>query len=94
MRSMKKLSYLLVILSVLVFSGSNAYAQNILKMDILRTSQRFSIWVQKQAENFEQAMKEIAESQFGTFIGKGIEAAKKGIQFVNEVFVREIAGMN
>lgn len=81
---MKKLSYFFIILSALIFGGGDAYAQNILKMDLTRTSQRFAIWVQKQAENFQQAMKEIAESQFGTFIGKGIEAAKKGFAFAKE----------
>lgn len=84
MRSMKKLSYFLIILSALIFGGGDAYAQNIFKMDLVRTSQRFSIWVQKQGENFEQAMKEIAESQFATFIGKGIDAAKKGLKFVQD----------
>ena len=84
----KKLSYFLVILSVLIFGAGDTYAQNVMKVDFVKTSQKFSIWVQKQAENFENAMKEIAESQFGTFIGKGIDAAKQAFKFVKEQLQR------
>lgn len=84
MKRIKKIGYFLIILSVLAFSGSNAYAQNVFKLDFIKTSQKFSIWVQKQAENFENAIKEISESQFATFIGKGIDAAKKAITFVQD----------
>ena len=84
MSLLKKLSCFLIALSVLSFSGGDAYAQNVLKMDFLKTGGKFGNWVQKQAENFEKSMKEIGESQFATFIGKGIEAAKKGIQFAKE----------
>lgn len=80
----KKLSCFLIILSALSFCGGDAYAQNIFKGDFLKTGGKFGVWVQKQAENFEQAMKEIAESQFATFIGKGIDAAKKGMAYIQE----------
>ena len=80
----KKLSCFLIILSALTVSGETAYAQNIFKLDFAKTPSKFSDWVQKQAENFQNAMKEIGESQFATFIGKGIEAAKKGIKFAKE----------
>ena len=88
MKMIKKLSYFLVILSVLIFGAGDTYAQNVMKVDFVKTSQKFSIWVQKQAENFENAMKEIAESQFGTFIGKGIDAAKQAFKFVKEQLQR------
>ena len=84
MNVLKKLSCFLVVLSVLSFSGGDAYAQNVLKMDFLKTGGKFGNWVQKQAENFEKAMKEIGESQFATFTGKGIDAAKKGMQFAKD----------
>ena len=80
----KKLSCFLIILSALTFSGGDAYAQNVFKLDFGRIPTKFGDWVQKQSENFENAMKEIAESQFATFIGKGVEAAKKGIAFAKE----------
>lgn len=81
---LKKLSCFLIVLSALSFSGGDAYAQNVFKLDFFKTPGKFGTWVQKQAENFENAMKEIGESQFATFIGKGIEAAKKGIKFAKE----------
>ena len=84
MNVLKKLSCFLVVLSVLSFSGGDAYAQNVLKMDFLKTGGKFGNWAQKQAENFEKAMKEIGESQFATFTGKGIDAAKKGMQFAKD----------
>ena len=80
----KKLSCFLIVLSALTFSGGDAYAVNVFKMDFGRIPGKFGDWVQKQAENFENAMKEIGESQFATFIGKGVEAAKKGIAFAKE----------
>ena len=80
----KKLSCFLIVLSALSFSAGDAFAQNVFKLDFMKTSGKFGTWVQKQAENFENAMKEIGESQFATFIGKGIEAAKKGIAFAKE----------
>ena len=80
----KKLSCFLIVLSALTFSGGDAYAVNVFKMDFGRIPGKFGDWVQKQAENFENAMKEIGESQFATFIGKGVESAKKGIAFAKE----------
>ena len=80
----KKFSCFLIILSALTFSGRDAYALNVFKFDISRICPNFGTWVQKQQENFENAMKEITESQFAVFIGKGIEAAKKGIAFAKE----------
>lgn len=84
MNWIKKISCFLIVLSALSFSGGDAYAQNVFKLDFFKTPGKFATWVQKQAENFENAMKEIGESQFATFIGKGIESAKKGIQFAKD----------
>ncbi len=80
----KKLSCFLIILSALTFSGETAYAQNVFKLDFAKTPTKFGDWVQKQADNFQNAMKEIGESQFATFIGDGIKAAKKGLAFAKE----------
>ncbi|MBR2921994.1 MAG: hypothetical protein IKC10_01595 [Alphaproteobacteria bacterium] len=95
MNVLKKLSCFFIVLSALSFCGNDVYAQNVLKMDFLKTGGKFGNWVQKQAENFEKSMKEIGESQFAVFIGKGIDAAKKGIQFARDKFneVRNIYNM-
>lgn len=84
MKRFKKLGFFLIILSALSFSGSNAYALNVFKLDLTRIPTKFGDWIQKQADNFENAMKEIAESQFAQFIGNGIQAAKEGIAFAKE----------
>ena len=84
MSCIKKLNCFLVILSAVIFCGNNAYAFNPIKVDPLKTSFKFGDLVQKQAEVFEEKMKEIGESQFATFIGNGIEASKKGAAFMQE----------
>ena len=86
MRRVKRFCCFLIILSAVILSGSNAYAQNVFKTDVVKTNQKFTIWVQQQSENFQKSIKEISESQFGSFVGKGVEAAKKGIKFAKDTY--------
>ncbi len=61
-----------------------AIAQNPAKVDPPKTGQRFASWCKKQQNNFQNTMNSIKESQFATFIGDGIKAAKDGIAYVQQ----------
>ena len=86
-----------IILSLIlltVFVGSNAIAQDIFKIDISKTGGKFSDWVQKQQENYQTVMEQISESQFATFIGDGIKAAKEGIQYAQDTYNKALDTYN
>ena len=76
----------MLILTSILLGGVNAHAQNVAKMDISKTGGKFSVWVQKQVTNFQDTMSQISESQFATFIGDGIKAAKQGIAYAKEQY--------
>ena len=85
---------LLSLILLTVFVGSNAIAQDIFKIDISKTGGKFSDWVQKQQENYQTVMEQISESQFATFIGDGIKAAKEGIQYAQDTYNKALDTYN
>ena len=81
-----RFSCFLIVLISIVFWGTDVCAQNVAKMDVSKTGGKFSVWVQKQKTNFEDTMSQISESQFATFVGDGIKAAKQGIAYAKEQY--------
>ncbi len=75
----------LVVLALMISCvPSEAIAQDVMKSDPPKAGQRFSSWCKKQQDNYEKTMNSIKESQFATFIGDGIKAAKQGIAYVQQ----------
>lgn len=86
-----------IILSLILlttFVSSDAIAQDIFKLDISKTGGKFSDWVQKQQENYQTVMEQISESQFATFIGDGIKAAKEGIKYAQDTYNKALDTYN
>lgn len=86
---MKYLSYIncfLVVLAILAFGSTNGRAQDVMKIDSGKTGGKFADWVNKQHENYQNTVEQISESQFATFVGDGIKAAKNGIAFAKEQY--------
>ena len=83
---MQRLFNTLIILltAITFFFKIDVYAQDVLTDDSTETGGKFSDWVNKQKENFEDTKQQISQSQLATTIGKGVDAAKKGINFVKE----------
>ena len=84
MMKSKRSIYFLLTLFVIVFYGSDSCAQNIFKLDFWKTPGKFGTQVQKQSENYEAAVKEIAETQQSSCIGDGIKSAKDGFKAAKE----------
>lgn len=63
---------------------TDAYAQDVFTDDPAETNSKFSDWVNKQKHNFEETKEQLGQSQLATTIGKGVEAGRKGINFVKD----------
>lgn len=83
---LSRFSFFMIIFASIILGATDIYAQNVAKMDISKTGGKFSVWVQKQVSNFQDTMSQISESQFATFIGDGIKAAKQGIAYAKEQY--------
>ncbi len=79
---------------LIVCISGDAYAQDIFKLDISKTGGKFADWVQKQQENYQTVMEQISESQFATFIGDGIKAAKEGIKYAQDTYNKALNTYN
>ncbi len=82
--------YFLIILAVVILNAQTACAQNPFKLDISKTAGKISDGIQKIQENFQTTMEQISESQFATFIGNGIKAAKDGINYAKETYQKVV----
>ncbi|MBE6453964.1 MAG: hypothetical protein E7017_03660 [Alphaproteobacteria bacterium] len=83
---MRNLFNILILLLTGIFFvvRTDAYAQDVLTDDPTETNSKFSDWVNKQKHNFEETKEQLGQSQLATTIGKGVEAGKKGINFVKD----------
>lgn len=83
---MRNLFNILILLLTGIFFvvRTDAYAQDVFTDDPAETNSKFSDWVNKQKHNFEETKEQLGQSQLATTIGKGVEAGKKGINFVKD----------
>ncbi len=83
---MRNLFNILILLLTGIFFvvRTDAYAQDVFTDDPTETNSKFSDWVNKQKHNFEETKEQLGQSQLATTIGKGVEAGKKGINFVKD----------
>lgn len=86
MKYFSKISCFLIVLSVMSLVGTMSSAQDVMKIDSGKTGGKFADWAQKQQENYQNTVEQISESQFATFVGDGIKAAKSGIKFAKDTY--------
>lgn len=55
-----------------------------IKLDIEQSVSRITGWIQTMKEKCQEVIEGVQSSQFGQFVGKGIEDAKKGLSFAKE----------
>lgn len=85
MKKVQKINCFLIAAAVLALSAAPVMAMvDVTQTDVGKTGGKFSDFVQKQKDNYQNAQERVSGSQFGTTVGNGIKSAKAGIAWAQE----------